>query len=154
MRRISGWLIALSGISLASCVSVQQQATTTPSSSAHTVIVARVPSPHVIDKIVAAGTSVTLTAASSVNPDCSLMGIPTVRVMQAPVHGNIKLLHHDVFPRFPQINPRSKCNDKKMPGVVAIYTPDTDFIGSDFAEVEVFFPDGKADILKFSISVK
>ena len=48
-----------------------------------------------------------------------------------------------VFPRFPEANPRSVCNRRRVPGVQATYVSQRGYIGPDFVVLEALFPAGR-----------
>lgn len=152
---------ALAGLlSLVGCVSVQQQQAAVskpepvPVRPVPVAVPVAVRAPPVIQKTAASGVPVTLDSASSVDPECHSNGTPTARVSQTPTHGTVKLLRQEVYSNFPPSNPRFACNKTKTPGIVAQYTSEPGFVGSDLAAVDVIFPDGKELELKFAISVK
>jgi hypothetical protein len=107
-----------------------------------------------VSKTAAAGAPLTLNAATALNPDCSLIGVPAGRVTQPPVHGAVRLIRRDAFPNYPANNPHAACNTVKVPSLVAEYTSAPGFTGSDFTVVEFIFPDGKDAELKFAITIK
>lgn len=110
--------------------------------------------PQIIQKTAASGVPIMLDSSSSVDAGCHSEGEPTTRVSQPPAPGIVKLLQREVYPHFPPNNPRSACNNTKVPRVVAEYTSTAGFIGSDFTAVDVIFPDGKEAEAKFTITVK
>ena len=171
MRKISevGRLAALIPVLLvpvllAGCVSVQQQSTNVSPPGQSRPVIAVVPprpavapaaqGPRVVNKIVAAGTSTILNTATSINPDCSLIALPTARVTQEPVHGMVQLHPFDTFTSYPPTDPRAACAKVKVPGIAAEYRPAPGFVGSDFTAIEYIFKDGRQAELRFAITVK
>jgi len=110
--------------------------------------------PAVNNKTVAAGTSVVLMNAIEVNPDCSLIGLPVLRVVQAPTHGTVSISEQYGFPSYPRDNVRSACNTVRVPSNVAQYTPTPGFVGSDFVAMESISAMGSDMQAKFAITVK
>lgn len=68
-----------------------------------------------------------LTAA---NPDCSPVGI-TPDLTFRPEHGTVEFVSLNDFGEWPSSNPRSKCNDRRVPGTGVFYTSDPGFRGTD-----------------------
>lgn len=105
------------------------------------------------DKVVASGKPLMLYAAYSTNPDCSSAGNVVLRVTQSPEHGRVSIRQTGVFPQFPEANPRSACNRRRVPGVQAIYTSQRGYLGPDSVVLEVLFPAGRGVRMSFTIRV-
>ena len=71
------------------------------------------------DKVVASGRPLLLYQAYSTNPDCSSTGTVALRIAQAPEHGRVSIRQAGVLPRFPESDPRSACNRRRVSGVEA-----------------------------------
>jgi hypothetical protein len=158
------WLVVLS---LAGCVSVQQQqgtvAAQAPTSrpvvlQAQGRPVAPVTTAHRgpinVNKVAVTGKPLTLNEASAGNADCTLQGLPTGKVIQEPAHGTVQFVTREVFPTYPPNNPHFKCNTVKIKGTVGEYTSVVGFTGSDSTIVEYIFPDGRDLLIQFAITVK
>ena len=166
MRNISNidGLTGLILVLLSGCVSVQQQSSNVSPPSQSRPIIAVVPprpavalpaqGPRIVNKTVAAGTSTILNTATSINPDCSLIALPTARITQEPAHGTVQLHPFDTFTSYPPTDPRAACARVKVPGIAAEYTPAPGFVGSDFTAIEYIFKDGKQAEVKFALTVK
>ena len=89
----------------------------------------------------------------SLNPDCSLMGPTTVRVLQQPQHGKVSVIQSDVYPAFPSTNQRYACNLKPVRGEVVIYTSEPGYVGADNAVVEAYFPSANMQTVRYLIQV-
>ena len=94
-------------------------------------------------KLVASGRPLLLYSASATNPDCTSAGEVVVRVAQPPEHGRVTIRRTGVFPRFPEANPRSMCNRRRVSGVQATYVSQRGYTGSDMVVLEVLFPAGR-----------
>lgn len=105
------------------------------------------------DKVVASGKLLLLYEAYSTNPDCSSAGNVVLRVAQSPEHGRVSIRQTGVFPRFPEANPRSACNRRRVPGVQATYTSQRGYLGPDFVVLEALFPAGRGVRMRFPIRV-
>ncbi len=68
---------------------------------------------------------------AAVNPDCTTMGYPILKVVKPPDHGQIWIEQGTVFPNYDKDNVRSVCNGKAAPATVVYYQSDADFTGSD-----------------------
>lgn len=73
----------------------------------------------------------------SVNPDCSGNGIIDARLVKLPDHGTLKVKSGRFFPNFLASNLRSKCNSRKVLGVVGSYESVKGYIGDDTFSIRV-----------------
>jgi hypothetical protein len=94
-------------------------------------------------KVVVSGRPLMLYHAYATNPDCTSAGTVVIRVSQAPEHGRVFIRQAAVFPRFPESNPRSVCNRRRVRGMEATYVSQRGYIGPDYVVLEVFFPAGR-----------
>ena len=69
-----------------------------------------------VSKTVAAGGLLKLGHYASVNPDCSLLGMPVVRLSAAPTHGVVRTVKTSAFSHFSGA-PFDQCNSRRVPGV-------------------------------------
>jgi hypothetical protein len=88
------------------------------------------------------------------NPDCSVIGIPTVRILESSKNGNVTLEKGTGFPNYPANNSRSKCNGNAADGEVIFYMPQPGYVGADAVMVEIIYPDGAASTRRYAIEVK
>jgi hypothetical protein len=84
-----------------------------------------------IAKAALAGQQVRLWWATLLNPDCTAAGTMETQVVGRPRHGTLLLSDDPVYPDFVAPNPRAACDDRKVPGKQAFYTPDRDYHGHD-----------------------
>lgn len=108
--------------------------------------------PAFAEKVVVSGQPLVLYETYVTNPDCSSFGPIVLRVVQSPEHGRVTIRHAGVFPNFPEANPRSVCNRRRVPGIQATYVSQRGYTGSDFALLEAFFPRGRG--LRISIPIR
>ena len=94
-------------------------------------------------KLVASGRPLLLYSAYATNPDCTSAGTVVVRVAQPPEHGRVTIRQAGVFPRFPEANPRSICNRRRVSGVQATYVSQRGYTGPDLVVLEALFPAGR-----------
>ena len=105
------------------------------------------------DKVVASGRPLLLYQAYSTNPDCSSTGTVALRIAQAPEHGRVSIRQAGVLPRFPESNPRSACNRRRVSGVEATYVSQRGYLGPDFVVLEALFPAGRGVSVRLPIRV-
>jgi hypothetical protein len=94
-------------------------------------------------KIVAlAGMPVAISRSASVNPDCSVIGLPKMVVIQAPAIGDLTSAPGRVRPDFQPSNTRSECNLRQVQGLIVTYRPKGSASGIDSFSFDLIFPDG------------
>jgi len=59
----------------------------------------------------------------AVEPDCTIVDLPVVRVIDAPTNGNVTISSDTGFPAFARDNLRFECNKKRLEGTALIYEP-------------------------------
>jgi hypothetical protein len=91
-------------------------------------------------RVALSGRPIELAQLSSINPDCTVMGMPVVRTTQLPEHGRLIVSHAAVF----TANVRSYCYRRRVQGVTVKYVSQRGYVGPDSAAIEVFFPNGVA----------
>jgi hypothetical protein len=89
-----------------------------------------------------------------INPDCTVIGIPAVRVLEQPKSGKVTVENGTGFPTFPANNVRSKCNGSRSDGAIISYTPNPGYTGADSITVDVIYPDGNESKRHFAIEVR
>jgi|SRR5579872_5540499 len=104
-------------------------------------------------KVVASGRPLNLYHAYAINPDCTSAGAIIVRIEQAPAHGRVTVRHTGVFPNFPESNPRSACNRRRVPGVQVVYVSQRGYLGPDLVVLVVLFPAGQGVRVRVPIRV-
>jgi hypothetical protein len=90
----------------------------------------------------------------ALNPDCSLIGLATVRVIGQPQNGNIAVENDTGFTNFPPNNQRYECNKRKSEGVSVVYEPHPGFVGTDSITLDIIYPRGLETKRHYSIEVK
>ncbi len=91
---------------------------------------------------------------TSLNPDCTLKGFATVRVLSAPNHGQLTVVQGSDYSSFPENSQRYVCNTKKTEGVVVTYVSTPGYVGADAATIEAIFPGGGHTTYEYAITVK
>jgi hypothetical protein len=104
-------------------------------------------------KVVVSGKPLIVYWTAATNPDCTSAGNVEIRVTEGPEHGRLTIRRAGVFPNFPESNPRSACNRRRVPGVEVIYTSQRGYVGSDNIVLEAFFPQGRGVRVRTPIQV-
>ena len=68
--------------------------------------------------------------------DCTSLGYPTLKVAQAPRHGEVSVEQGTALADFGKEDVRSVCNGKSVPATVIYYTSVDGFIGEDSVAFE------------------
>jgi hypothetical protein len=88
------------------------------------------------------------------NPDCSLVGIPSVRILEQPKSGKVTVENGTGFPAFPASNIRYACNSSRSDGAIVSYTANPGYTGADSLTMEIIYPDGFANKRHYAIDVR
>lgn len=91
---------------------------------------------------------------AEVNPDCTNIKYPEIRITQQPQHGRVQIIKTTVFPNFPPSNVRHVCNTRRVPGVEIHYHSEKGFVGTDIVALEVFTAHGGSRSRRHTITVK
>jgi len=76
-----------------------------------------------------------------INPDCSVTRVPTVRVIDPPLHGKVALVHEKNV--VTEAEGRvAKCNSLKLPVIAYYYQSAPGYVGSDRFVARVSFGNG------------
>lgn len=78
--------------------------------------------------------------AMAVKGDCSARVIPELRVLQAPQHGTLDIVHEKVDGKFH--GTYAKCTGKDVQGAAAYYTSKQGFVGTDKVVIRNSYKDG------------
>jgi len=90
----------------------------------------------------------------SVNPDCSLTGPTTVRIVTPPANGVAEVDIGPAFPAFAKDNVRYKCNQKQYDLPRVWYASKPGYRGPDALAIEVFYPTGAYRKARVTVTVK
>ena len=101
----------------------------------------------------ASGQPLKLGFSYSTNPDCSSVGLPTIR-LSTPAHGRVTVTRTTDFPNFPPTNIRSECNRRRVPGTTVHYVSQRGFTGTDYVQEEIIFASGALREQVFNIIVR
>lgn len=89
----------------------------------------------------------------SLNPDCSSIGVVSVRTIEEPKHGKLTIGEGSGFSSFPQDNPRQACNRRRSEGMLMYYRPEPGYLGSDSVTVDIIYGDGASRKRHYAIAV-
>ncbi|NTG84521.1 hypothetical protein [Rhizobium rhizogenes] len=87
----------------------------------------------------------------SLNPDCSMLALPKVRVLEAPKHGKLEINSEAIFPTASGFY--KKCNATRVRGTVEYYTSDKGFVGKDRIVTRSSYGDGLVQDATTNINV-
>ena len=107
-----------------------------------------------IKKAVASGRVLKVFFAASLNADCTSIGQVSIRLTGGPRHGVVTTRNASDFPYFPPSNDRSRCNIRRVRGLVVSYRPDRGYVGADSFNVNYLFPTGNEIPTDYEIEVK
>lgn len=110
--------------------------------------------PFTVTKTALAGQTLRIDFTASVNPDCTVRGIPTVRILAQPAHGTAVISETEDYTAYPPINPRYACNKTKSRGAKLEYTPAPGYAGADYLSFEVISAEGTDKTFNTQIAVK
>jgi hypothetical protein len=114
-----------------------------------------VPSPIVeLSKVAIANQPLRVAFLDELNPDCSIVGIPAVRVLEQPKSGKLNIEKGSGFSSFPTTNARFKCNNERSDGVVITYVPNSGYTGGDSLFLEIIYLDGTSTKRRVAIDVR
>src|SRR6516162_10300478 len=85
----------------------------------------------------------------NVQPDCTSGPLPTIRLVEPPVHGKVTVKKGNV-----DATNYKQCLALNVPGYVAFYRSDKDFLGNDSVLLEVRYPSGKEEVQHIVITVR
>ncbi len=128
----------------------------------HKVVLALIPflvataSAHAADQVrtVPTGKNQRIDFFASVNPDCTSIGLPTVRLVEGPSNGVVTTDKARDFMPFPKGNIRSKCNGRRLSGLKLFYQSTTEFLGVDRVRLIVISASGGEREAAYLIQVK
>jgi hypothetical protein len=107
-----------------------------------------------LSPVAVTGKPLRLAHFANLNPDCSPIGEPDVRVTKTPDHGVVAVGVGEGYTNFVPANPRNHCNVRATPGVNAVYTSSRGYTGPDTVALDVIFPTGEERQFSYSLNVK
>jgi hypothetical protein len=107
-----------------------------------------------VSPVAIAGTPLRLGHFANLNPDCSSIGEPDVRVTKAADHGVVTVRPGEGYTNFVPANPRNHCNFRPTTGVNAIYTAERSCTGADTVVLDIIFPTGEERQFAYNLNVR
>lgn len=108
-----------------------------------------------VGKAVIGSTPVRIWANAAINPDCSVQTPgATLTILEPPAHGAAVIKDEPYYAAFPPANPRSACNNRKVPGHQAFYTAAAGYTGHDRMVLQGSSPDGAVRRIAVDITVR
>ena len=105
-------------------------------------------------RTVPSGTNQRIDFFASVNPDCTSIGIPTIRLIDGPSHGVVTTDKAKDFLAFARPNPRFKCNRRRVAGTKLFYQSETQYLGIDRVRLLIISGSGSEREATYVIQVK
>lgn len=108
-----------------------------------------------VAKAVVGSAPIRVWANTAIDPDCSAH-VPgaELTILQPPSHGTAVVKDEPYFAAFPPANPRSGCNNRKVPGHQAFYTAVSGYTGHDHMVLQGSSPDGAVRRIAVDITVR
>jgi hypothetical protein len=107
-----------------------------------------------VSPVAVGGVPLRLGHFADLNPDCSQIGEPDVRVTKPADHGVVTVRAGEGYTNFVPSNPRNHCNYRPTPGVNATYTAERGYTGPDTVALDAIFETGEERQLVFDLNVK
>jgi len=107
-----------------------------------------------IDKAAIGSAQIRLWQNTSVEPDCSPRGQPTLTVIRQPEHGKVVIDDAPFFYVFAPGSGREACSQHKVLGHRAFYTAEAGYTGNDKVVLQGSQPDGYVRQITVNISVR
>ncbi len=108
-----------------------------------------------VSSVAVAGIPLRLGHFADLNPDCSQIAEPVVRVAKPADRGVVVVRAGEGYTSsFVQANPRSHCNYRSTAGVNATYTAERGYTGPDTLALDIIFPTGEERQFAYDLNVK
>jgi len=108
-----------------------------------------------ISKAVVGGSEIRVWANAAINPDCTAIEPgPALRILSGPEHGIARLSDDPLYLAFPPANPRSSCNQQKIPAHAAYYVANAGYTGHDKVVLQGSSPEGRVREITVDIDVR
>jgi hypothetical protein len=108
-----------------------------------------------ISKAALGSSEIRLWANAAIDPDCTEHPPgATLAILKPPAHGTARIANGPMYMAFPPNNPRSACNDRKVPGHEALYAANPGFTGRDRVVLQGSGPEGRVREITVDIDVR
>jgi hypothetical protein len=106
---------------------------------------------HAYAKNAVSGERTYVGEAAFVNRDCSPVGVPSARVIEAPEHGRLEIVDQAVTHYFS--GEFAKCRLVKVPGVAGYYTSTNGYRGKDKMTIRVSYRNGHVEDTILNVNI-
>ena len=106
------------------------------------------------EKVALAGRTLRVASLSALDQACQSLGPLAISLIDVPHAGRVTVEHGRDYPNFSALNTRSRCNTRKVPSTVILYTPASGYTGSDEFAIEIVGPHGNVGRARYEISVR
>ncbi len=120
----------------------------------NTIKAAKGPLEKIVTKTVPMNAESQLATIYSVKPDCTSRDLPAVSITSKPTNGMAQIYKRDGHPAFPANSPLVACNADVVPTIVATYTPNKGFSGTDAVTLDDVDMNGKHQVIQIQLTVK
>jgi hypothetical protein len=110
--------------------------------------------PLELAKVAASGERLRMEFLYAIEPDCSSMGVTSVRILERPQHGKLTVRNGLGFTSFERDNQRYACNRRKAEGTLVFYRPASGYEGTDSITLDIIFPTGQSSRRHYAIDVR
>ncbi|THD61131.1 MAG: hypothetical protein E8A12_10260 [Phenylobacterium sp.] len=107
-----------------------------------------------VSKAALGSTQIMLWRNAAINPDCTAVDGVTLSILRPPEHGKATVSDEPLYAAYPPANPRSACNNRKVPGHQAFYQADAGFTGHDTLVLQGSSPEGRVRQITVDILVR
>ena len=108
-----------------------------------------------LSKAALGSSEITLMYNTAIDPDCSVHPPgTTLTILKPPEHGVARVSDEPIYTAFPPNNPRSACNNRKVPGHTAYYAANPGFTGHDRVVLQGSSPAGRVREITVDIEVR
>jgi len=107
-----------------------------------------------LSRTIPAGGSLKGLYYTELNPDCSLVGYPTIRLTSEPSNGRVTVVKGTAYTNYAAGNARTACNGRRSPAMLVSYQPSKGFVGSDSFSLEIFYQAGVTRSDTVNVTVK
>lgn len=108
-----------------------------------------------VSKAALGSAEISLWTNGAIDPDCTEHAPgATLAIVKPPEHGTARISNEPVYMAFPPANPRSACNNRKVPGHQAFYAANAGYSGRDKVVLQGSQPNGAVREIIVNIDVR
>lgn len=106
------------------------------------------------EKVASAGRTLKVASMSVIDQACQSVGPLTISLIEQPRSGRVEVEQGRDYPNFSALNTRSRCNARKAPATIVLYTPPLGYSGEDAFAIEFVGPYGNVGRARYHIEVR